>query len=51
MLWELFIILNVLSERFQHNVSLKLGLSQMCTRLIPCGLGDDQELMPMEVYQ
>ena len=48
LLWELFVSLNVLSGRVQHNVSVKLGMSQMCTILIPCDLSGNQELMPME---
>jgi hypothetical protein len=51
MLWDLVVSLNVLSERVQHNVSVKLGMSQTCTRLIPCDRSDNQELMPMEFCQ
>jgi hypothetical protein len=41
MLWELFVSLNVLSESVQHNVSVILGMSKTCTRLIPRDLIDD----------
>jgi|TergutCu122P5_1016488.scaffolds.fasta_scaffold1032892_5 hypothetical protein len=51
MLWELVVSLNVLSERVQHKVSVKLGMSQTCTRLIPRDLSNNQELMPMEFCQ
>jgi hypothetical protein len=49
-LWELSVSLSVLSERVQHAASVKVGVSQMCTRLLRHGLSDDQE-MSMEVCQ